>query len=181
MAITTNKQFTAGISTIGKQTSKTRDLIQELLITSVYFAERDGDVAPINRVVDAVRDTKSLDLWKIHKWLKTYEAPVKPTEDGKSYQYDAKKRHLAQGATREDFLPYETVMRQEAAWYELTKSEATPAKVWDAENAFDHFIKKLEKEGYSGELVSELNKAWIKLEKAGKVTRIVDQLEEASL
>jgi hypothetical protein len=181
MAINTSKQFASGLKLVGTQTSKTRDLVQELLITAVFFAERDGDVAPINRVIDAIRDTKALDLWKAHKWLKTYEAPCKPSEDGKTYVFDAKKRHLQQGAQRADFIAYETVMRQEPAWYELTKSEATPAQVWNAENAFESFIKKLEKEGYNGEVVSALNKEWAKLSKSGKVVRIIDTIEEATI
>lgn len=173
--ISTNKQFNAGIKTLGNKTTQTRALIQELLITSVFFAERDGDVAPIQRVIDAVSETKAYDMWKIHAWLKKYEAPVKPSTDGKSYVFDAKKRHLTQGAPRTDFAPYETVMRTEPAWFELAKKEATPADVWNAEQGFENFIKKLVKEGYS-EAAESVKATVAKLKREGKMRTLTESL-----
>lgn len=173
--ITTNKQFASGIKTLGTKTAQTRALIQELLITAVFFSERDGDVAPINRVVEAVQETKSYDMWKIFAWLKKYDAPVKPSLDGKTFVFDAKKRHLTQGAPREDFAAYETVMRSEPAWYELAKKEATPADVWDAETGFDNFIKKLMKEGYS-EAAETIKATAAKLKREGKMRTLTESL-----
>jgi hypothetical protein len=178
MAIITGKQFSAGIKTLGTQTAKTRELIQELLITAVFYAERDGDIASIQRVLDAVQETKSYDMWKIHAWLKKYEAPVKPSDDGKSYVFDAKKRHLAQGDSRDAFAPYETVMRTEAPWYELAKKDPTPGQVWNAETAFDNFLKKLAKEGYGGEVTSELTKTFNKLKSTGKLVPLALTAEQ---
>lgn len=168
MAINTSAQFNGGIKTLASQGAKTRALIQELLITAVFFAERDGDVSPINRVVTAVSELKSMDMWKIHKWLKTYEAPVKPSEDGKTYVYDKAKRHLPQGADRDAFAPYETVMRQEPAWYELAKAEATPKSVWDAESSFETFAKRLTNNGFS-EASDAVMKLLNTLKKQGKL------------
>jgi hypothetical protein len=175
MSITTGKQFTSGIKTLGNATAKTRSLIQELLITAVYFAERDGDPGSINRVVEAVAATKSYDMWKIHSWLRKYDAPVKPSDDGKTYVFDAKKRHLAQGDNRLSFIAYETVMRSEAPWYELAKKDPTPAQVWSAESAFDNFLKKLAKEGYGGEVTAELTKTFNTLKSKGKLVKLAEQ------
>lgn len=175
MAINTSAQFNGGIKTLASQGSKTRSLIQELLITAVFFAERDGDVSPINRVVNAVSELKSMDMWKIHKWLKTYEAPVKPSDDGKTYVFDKSKRHLTQGADRDMFAPYETVMRQEPAWYELTKAETTPQSVWDAENSFESFAKRLSSKGFS-EAADAVSKLLTTLKKQGKLRTTTEQV-----
>lgn len=177
MAIITRNQFTGGIKTLANQGAKTRALIQELLITAVFYANADGDVAPINRVVEAVSALKSMDMWKIHKWLKTYEAPVKPSADGKTYVFDKTKRVLEQNAKREMFAPYEAVMRQEPAWYELVKAEVSPATVWEAETGFENFIKKLDKEGYA-EASTTLKATLAKLKKDGKLRKLVDAVTE---
>lgn len=177
MAITTRNQFSGGIKTLSNQGAKTRALIQELLITAVFYANADGDVAPVNRVVEAVSALKSMDMWKIHKWLKTYEAPVKPSADGKTYVFDKTKRVLDQNATREAFLPYETVMRQEPAWFELAKAEASPSSVWEAETGFENFIKKLEKEGY-GEASTALKSTLDNLKRQGKLRKLAEAVAE---
>lgn len=175
MAIITGSQFTGGLKTLGTQTNKSRELIQELLITAVYFAERDGDVSSIQRVVDAVSNTKAYDMWKIHAWLKKYDAPIKPSDDGKTYVYNAKKRHLSQSAPRSDFAPYETVMRQEPAWYESKKADPTPAQAWGVETGFENFIKKLISQGYN-EAADAVKASLVGLKRDGKLRTLKDKL-----
>lgn len=175
MAIQSRKQFTGGLKSLVSQGNKARDIVQESLISAVYYAESDGDVSPILRVVDAVKAVKSFDLWKVHAWLKLY-APIKPSEDGQTYVFDAKKRNLAQNAPVADFAPYEAVMRQDSKWYELAKKEPSPAEVWSAEAGFDNFIKKLTKEGYA-DAAEAVKSALGKLKQAGKLVTLTAQAQ----
>ena len=174
--ITTRNQFNGGIKTLSNQGAKARSLIQELLITSYFYAEADGDVAPLNRVIEAMSALKSIDMWKIHKHVKMY-APVKLSEDGKAYAFDKAKRNLAQGASREEYSAHETVMRQADPWYDLAKKEVTAADVWSAETGFENFMKRLTKEGY-GEAADAIKSTLAKLKKDGKLRKLAEKAQE---
>lgn len=154
MSIMNPRQFAGKLKSISTNAATFRADVQEALISASYYAFKDGDSGPLNRVLDAVGEgtrKKGITMWV------ELVAGICRVKEGK-FVLNKKIRDQSGVINEATFAEFEEELRK-VAWWEVAGKEKV-ASVFDTDKYMDSVLKKLEKEGQAS-LASDLRDALI--------------------
>jgi len=141
MSVMNIQKLNAQIKSIGGNSSKLRDAIQEALISCAYHAVKDGQITPFNNLLQAVGTNtriKGITMWaELYGFVRM--------EKG-AFVLNKTMRKEAQVSDEKDFEVFENVMRSSPAWYDIAPKEKA-VSIFDAEQYLNTVLTKLDKEG----------------------------------
>lgn len=141
MSIMSSIKLSAQIRSIGANSKKVREQIQEALISCAYYAAKDGNTNPFNQLLAAVGTAtriKGLTAWgEVYGFVQV--------KSGK-FILNKTARKEANVTDEASFAEFEAVMRSSPMWFDIVPAE-TIASIFDASHYLSGVIAKLEKEG----------------------------------
>jgi hypothetical protein len=143
MSIMTSVKLAAQIKSIGSNTTKLREQVQEALVSCAYYAAKDGDVGPFNRLLDATNG--AVRLKGITMWGELIAQVVRIKDE--KFILNKKVRNEMNVTDEASFAPFEAEMRK-VAWWEVAGKEKIQS-VFDPVTYLGSVTEKLKKEGFA--------------------------------
>lgn len=159
MSVMSTTKLSAQIRSIGGNSKKLREQIQEVLISCAYYAAKDGNTNPFNQLLNAVGTATRIK--GLTTWAELYGFVQVKHE---KFILNKTARKDANVTDEASFAEFEAVMRSSPMWFEIVPAEK-PASIFDASTYLSGVIAKLEKEDakdlvpYIKEAIESYNKA----------------------
>jgi hypothetical protein len=165
-------QLAGEFKKIRTNTIKTREMVQEALISCAFYAWKDGQVTPFNQLLDAVGT--STHVKGLTMWAEVWGCVLVKDEAFVLNKTARKERAISDYS---DFESFEAEMRAAPKWFEMAPKQKVES-MFDASTYLDGVMKKLEKEGASTAL-DFVTKAVTEYKKADALIKLA--LEDAPL
>lgn len=141
MSVMSSIKLSAQIRSIGSNSKKVREQIQEVLISCAYYAAKDGNTNPFNQLLAAVGTATRIK--GLTAWAELYGFVQVSKE---KFILNKSARKEANVTDEASFAEFESVMRSSPMWFEIVPAEKVTS-IFDASHYLDGVIAKLEKEG----------------------------------
>lgn len=152
MGVMSSTQLSISIKKIGASARSFREDVQEALVSGAYYALKDGDVGPLNRILEAVGDgTRAKG---ITAWVELASGAARIAKG--AFVINKKIRNESGVTCPEDFAPFEAEMRK-LRWWEIVGKEKITS-VFDEGRYMNTVYSKLESNGF-GSLAAHLKTA----------------------
>lgn len=144
MAILSSEQFNKGLTKVAKHAAVFRNMVQEMLISSAFYAYKEGSTTEFNRLLSAVGEGTHKS--SITRWIELVSGIGRVK--GGQIVLNKKVRDESGVTDYASFQQYEDDMRA-VNWWE-TEPEQRLESVFDEGAYMNRVYKKLISNGYAG-------------------------------